>query len=104
MIGTSKYAVSSVESSKGQDHPSTSQARQSALRIKERSAVRIGHRVPHFRFKWAEELQCKMGVYVRRWYLETPFGSIRVHHWLHSDDDRAFHDHPWWFWTLVLRG
>lgn len=27
-----------------------------------------------------------------------------MHHWLGPDDDRAFHDHPWWFLTLVLRG
>jgi hypothetical protein len=27
-----------------------------------------------------------------------------VHHWLASDDPRAFHDHPWWFATLVVRG
>ena len=42
--------------------------------------------------------------YLIRWRLELPFGSIRVHHWLSSDDDRAFHDHPWWFWTIVLKG
>jgi hypothetical protein len=42
--------------------------------------------------------------YVIRWRLETPLGSIRVHHWLGPDDDRAFHDHPWWFATVVLRG
>jgi hypothetical protein len=29
---------------------------------------------------------------------------VRIHHWLGPDDDRAFHDHPWWFITLVLRG
>jgi hypothetical protein len=34
----------------------------------------------------------------------VPFGSVRVHHWLSADDDRAFHDHPWWFLTIVLRG
>jgi hypothetical protein len=27
-----------------------------------------------------------------------------VHHWLGSDDDRAFHDHPWWFLTFVVKG
>ena len=30
--------------------------------------------------------------------------SARVHHILRSDDDRAFHDHPWTYLTLVLRG
>lgn len=39
-----------------------------------------------------------------RWRLETPLGSARVHHWLSPDDGRAFHDHPWWFVTMVVRG
>lgn len=41
-----------------------------------------------------------------RWLrLEIPGQfSVRVHHWLGPDDDRAFHDHPWWFLTFVLWG
>jgi hypothetical protein len=27
-----------------------------------------------------------------------------VHHILRSDDDRAFHDHPWPYVTIILRG
>jgi hypothetical protein len=57
-----------------------------------------------YQFKWAEELHCKTGVYVRRWRAETPFGSVRLHHWLHSDDTRYKHDHPWWFFTVVIKG
>lgn len=57
-----------------------------------------------YQFQWAEELKCQTGVYVRRWYLQTPWYSIRVHHWLHSDGKRFFHDHAWWFLTLVRRG
>lgn len=57
-----------------------------------------------YQFKWREKLYCQTGVYVERWYLETPFGSVRLHHWIHSDDGRAFHDHPWWFITIVLWG
>lgn len=58
-----------------------------------------------WKLKLKEELHCASGdVYVRRWYIETPWGSIRLHHWLHSDDDRAFHDHTWRFTTLILRG
>jgi hypothetical protein len=29
---------------------------------------------------------------------------VRLHHWLGPDDDRAFHDHPWWFVTFVIKG
>jgi hypothetical protein len=57
-----------------------------------------------FGFSWAEELMCQTGPYVRRWVLRTPWFSVRLHHWLHSDDARAMHDHPSWFITLVLRG
>jgi hypothetical protein len=32
------------------------------------------------------------------------FGSIRLHQWLRSDDERAAHDHPSDFLTLVLFG
>lgn len=34
------------------------------------------------------------------------FGDIaaRVHHILRSDSDRHFHDHPWNFLTVILRG
>lgn len=30
--------------------------------------------------------------------------SVRIHHFYRSDDARHFHDHPWWFVTLVVRG
>lgn len=39
-----------------------------------------------------------------RWRFETPWFSIRLHHWLGPDDDRAHHDHPWDFVTFVLKG
>jgi hypothetical protein len=31
-------------------------------------------------------------------------GGYEFPRWIRSDDKRYFHDHPWWFWTLVLRG
>lgn len=55
-------------------------------------------------FKWHEQLGLPDCPYVIRWRIETPWGSIRLHHWLGPDDDRAFHDHPWNFTTYVLRG
>jgi hypothetical protein len=37
--------------------------------------------------------------YLERWILW--FGlSLRVHRFLESDQDRAPHDHPWWFITF----
>ncbi|SRR6266581_649718 len=57
-----------------------------------------------FGWRWAEELKCEEGVYVRRWVLETPIGSIRLHHWLRSDDARSHHDHSWSFVSFIFRG
>lgn len=74
---------------------------ESAGRINQRSVAR-NH--PPVLIKWAEPLGVPECPYVIRWRIETPLGSLRVHHWLGPDDDRAFHDHPWWFLTLVLRG
>jgi hypothetical protein len=43
---------------------------------------------------------------LRRWYLiaQNARPNIYLHHFMRSDDDRAFHDHPWSFASLVLRG
>lgn len=83
------------------------------------SAVRSSPRVPlpvapphweesHAPRKWAvgwhEPLLCATGPYLYRWYVETPWGSLRLHHWLHGDDHRGWHSHPWAFWTRLLRG
>jgi len=43
-------------------------------------------------------------VYLRRWRIETPWFSVRLHHWLKSDDHRNLHDHPWDFYTFILKG
>lgn len=42
--------------------------------------------------------------YMRRWVLDLGLFAVRFHRWTASDDARAFHDHPWWFLTLVLWG
>jgi hypothetical protein len=75
---------------------------QSMAQIQPVSGVRFLHRV--LRVTWGEKLGLPSCPYVVRWMAQTPLGSVRVHHWLESDDKRAFHDHPWWFVTLVVRG
>jgi hypothetical protein len=44
--------------------------------------------------------------YMLRWYVipRNPVLNVYVHKFLRSDDDRALHDHPWWFVSLILRG
>jgi len=56
------------------------------------------------RIVWREKLGQQNCPYLIRWIFDFGLFSIRLHHWLSSDDDRAFHDHPWWFLTLVLWG
>lgn len=53
---------------------------------------------------WNEKLGKPECPYLHRWALNLGIGSIRLHHWIRSDDKRAPHDHPWWFVTLVLKG
>lgn len=44
-------------------------------------------------------------VYLRRYKLvRSRWFNLYLHEILRSDADACFHDHPWWFWTLILRG
>lgn len=44
--------------------------------------------------------------YVLRWYIwpRNKWLNLYLHKFQHDDDDRALHDHPWWFVSLMLRG
>jgi hypothetical protein len=42
--------------------------------------------------------------YLIRYVFQCKFFSIRLHHWLKSDDLRHMHDHGWDFITVVLWG
>lgn len=44
--------------------------------------------------------------YLLRWYVipRNRVLNVYVHKFLRSDDDRALHDHPWWFASIMLRG
>lgn len=48
----------------------------------------------------------KQRPYLLRWYLipRNGFLNIYLHKFLRDDDDRALHDHPWWFISFVLKG
>jgi hypothetical protein len=43
--------------------------------------------------------------YLKRWYAipRNRFFNIYIHEMWRSDDDRALHDHPWWWCSLILR-
>lgn len=45
--------------------------------------------------------------YMLRWYLWPKLKNLPrlyLHKICRSDDDRALHDHPWWFVGLLLKG
>lgn len=57
-----------------------------------------------FEIRWAEPVGLPECPYLYRWVL-TLFGySLRLHHWIGSDDHRHFHDHPWDFWVWIIGG
>lgn len=85
-------------------HAGSSVGRASSFHMAKVGCSNQPPRTNFFNAAWAEDLPCSTGVYLRRWYIETPLFSVRLHHWLSGDDSRANHDHPWWFVTLVLRG
>ena len=53
-----------------------------------------------FRIGWTHDLVFDENQpYLERWIIWLGF-TIRVHKFHKGDDDRAFHDHPWWFITM----
>lgn len=44
--------------------------------------------------------------YLQRWWLipRNRFFNVYLHRFLRSDDDRALHDHPWWSFSIMLKG
>jgi hypothetical protein len=44
------------------------------------------------------------GSYMRRFIFRHPFGTVRLHNILRSDEDRHLHDHPFDFTSFLLSG
>jgi len=44
--------------------------------------------------------------YLERWSITVPFigWSIKLHRIAQPDNDRCHHNHPWWFWRIILKG
>ena len=57
-----------------------------------------------FQIRWAERLGDPKNPYLIRWTFILFGYSIRIHHWLRSDDRRYFHDHSADLLSIVLRG
>lgn len=62
--------------------------------------VRLLSGKPHFVIGGGER------PYLLRWYLipRNRWFNIYLHKFLRDDDDRALHDHPWWFLSFMIAG
>lgn len=58
----------------------------------------------HIQVRWKEALGDKQNPYLYRWTFLFFNFSIRIHHWMRSDDTRFFHDHACDFFSLILKG
>jgi len=57
-----------------------------------------------FQLRWKEPLGNSECPYLYRWTLIIFGFSVRLHHWIKSDDKRFYHDHACNFMSIVLRG
>ena len=57
-----------------------------------------------FQIRWKEALGNPECPYLYRWTFILFGFSIRLHHWIKSDDRRYFHDHSCNFISIVLKG
>ena len=57
-----------------------------------------------FQIRWAEKLGYPDDPYLVRWTFLFFGYSMRIHHWIKSDDDRHFHDHSADLLSIVLKG
>lgn len=62
------------------------------------------HQFKLFQIRWKEPLGRLECPYLYRWTFIFCGFSIRLHHWIRSDDKRFFHDHPFNFVSFVLKG
>jgi hypothetical protein len=58
----------------------------------------------NFQIRWAEKLGDQTCPYLIRWTFIFFGRSIRLHHWIRSDDRRHFHDHSADLTSIVLKG
>lgn len=57
-----------------------------------------------FQIRWAEKLGYQHCPYLIRWTFIFFGYSVRIHHWIKSDDNRFFHDHSADLLSIVLKG
>ena len=58
----------------------------------------------YFQIRWKESLGLPECPYLYRWTLIFFGFSIRLHHWIKSDDRRHFHDHSCDLLSMIIKG
>lgn len=58
----------------------------------------------NFQIRWNEKLGFQNEPYLIRWTIILFGYSIRLHHWIKSDDNRYFHDHSSKLISIVIKG
>ena len=57
-----------------------------------------------FQIRWKEKLGLPECPYLYRWTLVFFGYTIRLHHWIKSDDRRYFHDHACDLISIIIKG
>lgn len=57
-----------------------------------------------FQVRWKEKIGKPECPYLYRWTFLFFGFSLRIHHWIRSDDRRFFHDHACDFISVILKG
>lgn len=58
----------------------------------------------YLQLRWKEPLGLLESPYLYRWTLIIAGYTIRIHHWIRSDDNRFFHDHSCNLISIILKG
>ena len=65
----------------------------------------VEHKVKSFQFRWREKLgHAECPIYGKMGFNSVWLFHFDFHRWFRSDDKRFMHNHPWYFWTFVLKG
>lgn len=64
--------------------------------------MQILRKFEDFELRWAEPVGLPECPYLYRWVITINGYSLRLHHWLASDDQRHYHDHAWDFWVWII--
>ena len=57
-----------------------------------------------FQIRWAEKMGDPEDPYLIRWTFIFFGYSIRIHHWIRSDNELHFHDHSCDLVSIILKG